>query len=173
MGLKWQHRLKISLKGFLSVHKVMEKEERKVIQRLWEDIVCRVGACLRAFVCIKRAFPPQGPSGDIYPTSFTCQGRGVLPLCSALPNATASPASRARKTPAELRDVKGIQELVCVIGLMPLPRWRCPYFSHTTFHSPGLPKLIHPTAGHSEEGLTSPTVTAEVSQGLVHMDHPI
>lgn len=45
----------------------MEKEERKAIQRLWEDIVwcvCRVGACLRAFVCIKHACPPQGPSGD-------------------------------------------------------------------------------------------------------------
>lgn len=29
-----------------------------------------------------------------------------------------------------------------VIGLLPLPRWRCPYFSHTTFHSSSLPKLI-------------------------------
>lgn len=145
MGLKLQHRLKISLKGFLSVHKVMEKEERKAIQRLWEDIVwcvCRVGACLRAFVCIKHACPPQGPSGD--------RSTQHLPARESECYPTAQPFQMPLPVQPYVQENllqswgmwRANGSCWCVIGLMPLTTWRCPYFSHTT------PAPVFPNSSH-------------------------
>lgn len=129
----------------------MEKEERKIIQRLWEDIVwcvCRVGPCLKGFVCIKWASPAQGPGGDLSMQPLPARGWvSATPLLGTA-KCTSSPALCARKTPAELRNGKGKQELLCSTGLMPLSRWRC--HISVTQHS-----QAHPTAGHSEEGQLS------------------
>lgn len=100
-------------------------------------LMCLQSATLFERFCqYKMCQPSTGPWwGSLHATPPYQGGEWVLPHCSALPNATSSPALCARKTPAHLRDGKGKQELLCGTGLMPLSRWSCPYFSHTTFPS--------------------------------------
>lgn len=134
----------------------MEKEERKVIQRLWDDIawcVCRVGRCLRAFVCIKCAYPSQDPSGDL-----SMQYLPARQSESAVPQLSTSKchcqSSLMCKKTCRAEGCEGKAELLCVTGLMALPRWRCPFCSHTTLHSPGVPKPI-PLLGTASKGWLS------------------